>query len=91
MSIFQIYFAAINCWQPGSECRQTNKIYTFPLLILQPYKSPALQYRGVREVSHIIRYLKTVLRPVSILHNETDLAYKLTEHDVSSAANMLIF
>lgn len=84
----EIYFAAINCWQPGSECRQTNKIYTFPLLILQPYKSPAQQYRGVREVSHIIRYLKTALRPVSILHNETDLAYKLTEHDAVVLCNL---
>lgn len=60
------------------------------MLILQPYKSPAQQYRGVREVSHIIRYLKTALRPVSILHNETDLAYKLTEHDVSSWQNAFV-
>lgn len=82
--LFQIYFAAINCWQPSSECRQTNKIYTFPLLVVHPHRSPGQQYRGVREVSHIIRFLKSALRPLSILHNQTDLAYKLTEHDVST-------
>lgn len=84
----EIYFAAINCWQPGSECRQNNKIYTFPLLVLTPQRSGGQQYRGVREVSHIIRFLKTALRPVSIIHNQTDLAYKLTEHDAVVLCNL---
>ncbi|KAK3911975.1 Thioredoxin domain-containing protein 11 [Frankliniella fusca] len=84
----EIYFAAINCWQPGSECRQNNKIYTFPLLVLTPQRSGGQKYRGVREVSHIIRFLKTALRPVSTIHNQTDLAYKLTEHDAVVLCNL---
>lgn len=77
----EVYFAAINCWQPGSECRLNNKIYTFPVIVLTPQRAAGQHYRGVREVSHMIRFLKHALRPVSILHNQTDLAYKLTEHD----------
>lgn len=84
----EIYFAAINCWQPGSECRQRNKIYTFPLFTLVPQRSEGQHYNGVREVSHIIRFLKTALRPLSIIHNKTDLVSKLTEHDVVVLCNL---
>ncbi|XP_076235229.1 thioredoxin domain-containing protein 11 [Calliopsis andreniformis] len=68
----QIFFAAINCWHPSSECRaQYNKIQSYPVLMLYPSRDSGIQYRGIRTFPYMIRFLHAVMNPiVRITHTE---------------------
>ncbi|XP_014489487.1 PREDICTED: thioredoxin domain-containing protein 11 [Dinoponera quadriceps] len=68
----QIFFAAINCWHPDSECRaQYNKIHGYPVLMLYPSRNPGINYRGIRTAPYMIRFLDAVMNPiVRIIHKE---------------------
>ncbi|KAF3422717.1 hypothetical protein E2986_01980 [Frieseomelitta varia] len=73
----QIFFAAINCWHPNSECKaQYNKIQSYPVLMLYPSRDSGIEYRGIRTWPYMIKFLNTVMNPiVRITHKEqlTDL------------------
>lgn len=67
--IFQVHFAAINCWNPGSECRlQHNKIPSWPILVAYTVTSRGVLYKGETEDYYItfltyqnpINYIKFV-------------------------------
>lgn len=73
----QIFFAAINCWHPNSECRaEYNKVESYPVLMLYTSRDSAIEYSGIRTWSYMIKFLNTVMNPiVRITHKEqlTDL------------------
>lgn len=46
-TILQVHFSAINCWNPGSECRlQHNKIPSWPILMAYTVTSRGVLYKG---------------------------------------------
>ncbi|KAK4316919.1 hypothetical protein Pmani_011968 [Petrolisthes manimaculis] len=82
----QIYFAAINCWQPGSECKSRYKIRTYPAVVLHVRSSSgletrALAYGGPLAAPHLIRFLARALHPLSHVASYTDLARLQMEHN----------
>lgn len=83
----QIYFAAINCWQPGSECKSRYKIRTYPAVVLHVRSSSgletrALAYGGPLAAPHIIRFLARALHPLHHVASHADLARLQMEHNV---------
>ncbi|XP_069692379.1 thioredoxin domain-containing protein 11 [Periplaneta americana] len=78
----QVYFAAINCWQPHSECRQQfSKVQQFPVLIVYTQHNKGIQYKGVREAAHMIRFLQFVLRPLERINNIADIIKLMDVYD----------
>lgn len=60
-----VAFAAVNCWQPGSTCRnQYNKVFRWPVLIAYPAFGNGIQYNGPIESSHMISFLQKLMKPV---------------------------
>ncbi|XP_071521287.1 thioredoxin domain-containing protein 11 isoform X2 [Panulirus ornatus] len=81
----QIYFAAINCWHPYSECKTKYKIRTFPAIVLHVrsasgMETKALAYGGPRDAGHIIQFLSRTLRPLTHVASHSDLARLQMEH-----------
>nr|XP_045596949.1 thioredoxin domain-containing protein 11-like isoform X2 [Procambarus clarkii] len=82
----QVYFAAVNCWHPGSECKTKYKVRAFPVIILHVraasgMETKALAYGGPRDAGHIIRFLKRALRPLTHVTSHSDLARLQMEHN----------
>lgn len=86
--LFQVHFAAINCWQPGSECRsQYNKVYSWPVLMAYPSHGRGIQYKGIRTSEHMVKFLNNIIHPViRICDNSEKLHYKAL-HNVRSIFN----
>jgi hypothetical protein len=77
----EVAFAAVNCWQPGSECkRQYSKVYKWPVLIAYPTHGRGIQYNGPLEAFHMIKFLQNLCKPLVRPNNTDDLIGK---HDVS--------
>ena len=86
--MFQIYFAAINCWHPGSECKSRYKIRKFPAIVLHVrtnsgMETKALAYGGLPEAAHLIRFLSRCLRPLTHVASHADLPRLQIDHSVS--------
>ncbi|KAG7210429.1 hypothetical protein KM043_011961 [Ampulex compressa] len=78
----QIFFAAINCWHPNSECRaQYNKIQSYPVLMLYPARDSGIQYRGIRTFPYMIRFLSAVMNPIVRIHTNEQAKELLRKHD----------
>ncbi|XP_021942555.1 thioredoxin domain-containing protein 11 isoform X2 [Zootermopsis nevadensis] len=78
----QVYFAAINCWQPHSECRQKfSRIQQFPVLIVYIQHNKGVQYKGIREAAHMIRFLQYVLRPLERITSLSDVMTLMSVYD----------
>ncbi|XP_057319444.1 thioredoxin domain-containing protein 11 [Microplitis mediator] len=78
----QIFFAAINCWHPGSECRQQyNKIQSYPVLFIYPHRGSGVQYRGINEAPYIMRFLDTFLKPIHRISRQEELMELLLKHE----------
>ncbi|KAG0730339.1 Thioredoxin domain-containing protein 11 [Chionoecetes opilio] len=81
----QIYFAAINCWQPGSECKSRYKIRKFPAIVLHirtasGMETKAMAYGGLPEAAHLIRFLSRCLRPLTHVASHADLPRLQMDH-----------
>ena len=82
--VFQVYFAAINCWQPHSECRQQfSRVQQFPVLIVYTQNNKGIQYKGIREAAHMIRFLRYVLHPLERITSPADVTALMSTYDVS--------
>lgn len=84
----QIYFAAINCWHPGSECKSRYKIRKFPAVVLHirtssGMETKAFSYGGPHEAGHLIRFLSRCLRPLTHIASHADLPRLQVDHSVS--------
>lgn len=81
----QIYFAAINCWHPGSECKSRYKIRKFPAVVLHIRTSSGMEtkafaYGGPHEAGHLIRFLSRCLRPLTHVASHADLPRLQVDH-----------
>lgn len=83
---FQVFFAAINCWQPGSECRsQANKIpiLTYPEFIAYPSHGSPVGYEGQRLAGHMIKFIDLLLCPMHRIETAEELQNLKIRYDVS--------
>ncbi|CAH0563678.1 unnamed protein product [Brassicogethes aeneus] len=80
-----VTFAAVNCWQPNSECKQQyNKVYKWPVLVAYPSHGRGIPYTGPLESMHIIKFLQGVCNPI-----ERQLEDPITDyHDVYITAKL---
>lgn len=70
----EVHFAAINCWQPGGECRlQYAKVRSWPVLMAYLPNGVATQYHGPWTKSALSRFVKSLLTPVKRFINPEDL------------------
>lgn len=78
----EVSFAAINCWQPGSECRkQYSKAYSWPVLIAYPTHGKGIQYKGPNTAHYMVKFLKSFTRPLVRIDGESDVDDLLSNHD----------
>ncbi|XP_043258314.1 thioredoxin domain-containing protein 11 isoform X1 [Colletes gigas] len=78
----QIFFAAINCWHPSSECRaQYSKIQSYPLLMLYPSRDSGIEYRGIRTWPYMIRFLNAVMNPIVRITHTKQLIELFVNYD----------
>ncbi|XP_024891528.1 thioredoxin domain-containing protein 11 isoform X1 [Temnothorax curvispinosus] len=78
----QIFFAAINCWHPDSECRaQYNKIHGYPVLMLYPSRDSGINYRGIRTAPYMIRFLDALMNPIIRITHKEQLMELLVAYD----------
>lgn len=81
----QVAFAAVNCWQPGSECRSRYaKATSWPILIAYVAHGKGVQYRGPVETRYMMRFLMSLLSPVKRVNSDEDLWGLVSRHDVSN-------
>ncbi|KAL3274082.1 hypothetical protein HHI36_015500 [Cryptolaemus montrouzieri] len=60
----EVTFSAVNCWQPGSECKtQYSKFYRWPVLIAYPTHGRGLQYNGPLVAVYMMQFLKKLINP----------------------------
>lgn len=76
-------FSAINCWQPGGECRlQYSKIKAWPVLMAYlPKNGLGVLYNGPWERDPMMRFVASFLRPLKRLTDPDDLLSTLTSND----------
>ncbi|XP_012271941.1 thioredoxin domain-containing protein 11 [Orussus abietinus] len=83
----QVCFVAINCWHPGSQCRQATakkqniKILAYPVLMLYLSTDSNFKYKGIPTAPYMIRFLAAVLKPVHRLTNKNQLVQLFLDHD----------
>ncbi|XP_020280773.1 thioredoxin domain-containing protein 11 isoform X2 [Pseudomyrmex gracilis] len=78
----QVFFAAINCWHPDSECRAVyNKIHSYPILMLYPSRDSGIDYRGIRTAPYMIRFLDSLINPIVRITYKEELRELLIAHD----------
>ncbi|XP_014215524.1 thioredoxin domain-containing protein 11 [Copidosoma floridanum] len=78
----QVFFAAINCWHPGSECRaRYSKIQSYPVLMFYPSKESGVQYRGIRTAPYMILFIHNFLNPIKRVSSDNELMDLLRSHD----------
>ncbi|CAG9812911.1 unnamed protein product [Phaedon cochleariae] len=83
-----VNFAAVNCWQPHSECRnQYSKVYRWPVLIAYLAHGRGVQYSGPISAPHMIQFLKKVSNPFTLITTDYPKdfkdAYVIAELDTS--------
>lgn len=80
-----IHFAAINCWQPGGECRlQYSKVQSWPVLMAYQFNgAQPVQYHGPYTTAALTRFIKSLMDPLKRLTSAEDLLTTMSSHDVS--------
>ncbi|XP_034830385.1 thioredoxin domain-containing protein 11 [Maniola hyperantus] len=75
----RVHFAAINCWNPGSECRlQHSKIPSWPILVAYTVTSRGVLYKGPRNAESMVNFLELIMRPLQKISNTEDLVNLLS-------------
>ncbi|XP_073945343.1 thioredoxin domain-containing protein 11 [Choristoneura fumiferana] len=78
----RVQFSAINCWNPGSECRlQHNKIPSWPILIAYTSTSRGVLYKGPRNSHNMVKFLELILKPLQRVSGTDDLVQLLSVCD----------
>lgn len=79
----QVYFAGVNCWEPGSECRTRFKdvVDRYPQLVAYVGLERAVEYKGPHKADYMIKFLHSVIHPISRLDSITDLWKMRYLHD----------
>ncbi|CAG9786160.1 unnamed protein product [Diatraea saccharalis] len=75
----RVHFSAINCWNPGSECRlQHNKIPSWPILMAYTVTSRGVLYKGPRDAHSMVKFLKLIMYPLERVSSTEDLVNLLS-------------
>ncbi|KAJ0177223.1 hypothetical protein K1T71_007232 [Dendrolimus kikuchii] len=78
----RVHFSAINCWNPGSECRlQHNKIPSWPILMAYTVTSRGVLYKGPRNAHNMVNFLELIMRPLKRVASTQDLVNLLSVCD----------
>jgi hypothetical protein len=79
----EVYFSAINCWQPGSECRmQYTKIHSWPILMAYQRNGFGVQYqKNLWTESALTKFITSLLNPIQRLVTPDDLLESMTSKD----------
>ncbi|XP_022830838.1 thioredoxin domain-containing protein 11 [Spodoptera litura] len=78
----RVQFAAINCWNPGSECRlHNNKISSWPILMAYTSISTGIFYYGPRDAHSMVNFLELMIKPLRRVSSSEDLVNLLSRCD----------
>lgn len=79
----EAYFAAINCWQPGCECRnQYQKIHSWPILMAYQRNGFGIQYqKNLWTDEALTKFITSLLSPVQRLTTPDDMLELMTSKD----------
>lgn len=79
----EAYFSAINCWQPGGECRsQYTKIQSWPILMAYQPNGIGIQYqKNLWTESALTKFVNAMLNPIQRLNTPDDLLEMMTSKD----------
>uniref|UniRef100_A0A1B0CT24 Thioredoxin domain-containing protein n=1 Tax=Lutzomyia longipalpis TaxID=7200 RepID=A0A1B0CT24_LUTLO len=78
----EAHFAAINCWQPGGECRlQYSKVQSWPVLMAYMPGGLAVQFNGQWHPKNLVKFVRSLIKPIHRLGVPNELLTVLTGHD----------
>ncbi|XP_053694216.1 thioredoxin domain-containing protein 11 [Sabethes cyaneus] len=78
----EAHFAAINCWQPGGECRlQYSKVHSWPVLMAYQPNGLAVQYHQAWTNAALTRFVQSLIKPIHRLTGPGDLMSFMTGKD----------
>lgn len=79
----EAYFAAINCWQPNSECRlQYSKITTWPILMAYQRNGFGIQYqKNLWTDAALTKFTSALLNPFERLTTPDELMEMMSSRD----------
>lgn len=78
----RVHFAAINCWNPGSECRLLhNKIPSWPILIVYTVNTKGIFYKGPKDTYSMLNFLELIMKPLKRVSSTQDLINLLSMCD----------
>lgn len=79
----EAYFAAINCWQPGSECRhQYSKITQWPILMAYQRSGFGIQYqKNLWTDASLTKFITALLNPFERLTTPDELMEMMSSRD----------
>ncbi|XP_058056815.1 thioredoxin domain-containing protein 11-like, partial [Anopheles bellator] len=86
-SVAQLYhreahFVAINCWQPGGECRQRyTYLLSWPVLMAYQPNGFVIQYQQAWTAGSLSRFVQSLVAPLQRFVNPADLMDRMTGKD----------
>lgn len=76
------HFAAINCWQPGGECRlQYSKVQSWPVLMAYQPNGMAVQFHQAWTNAALSRFVQSLINPIQRMVGPGDLMSFMTGKD----------
>ncbi|XP_055840355.1 uncharacterized protein LOC129907895 isoform X2 [Episyrphus balteatus] len=70
----EVYFAAVNCWQPNSGCRTLyNNVYKWPVLMAYLPNALSVQYKGNWNYRSLSTFIDGLLIPIVRIFNKQEL------------------
>lgn len=77
-----VYVAAVNCWQPGGECRgQYPKIHEWPVVMAYYQTGLAVPYTGRWSTASLVTFVRALQRPVQRIHDDDSLLRLMMSHE----------
>uniref|UniRef100_A0A182W6F2 Thioredoxin domain-containing protein n=1 Tax=Anopheles minimus TaxID=112268 RepID=A0A182W6F2_9DIPT len=78
----EAHFAAINCWQPGGECRaRYTKVQSWPVLMAYQPSGLAVQYHQAWTTAALSRFMQSLMQPLHRFGSPGDLMDHMTGKD----------
>lgn len=78
----EVEFAAINCWQPGSECRQQyKKVMAWPVLMAYNRNNVAISFNGLWTKAALSKFVYLLMNPIQRISRPEDLLQIIHDHD----------
>lgn len=80
-------FSAINCWQPGGECKQQYaKVMSWPVLMAYTQNNIAVPYNGKWNKAALTRFVLSMIRPLQRITEPEELLKLIHNHDAVAVA-----